>query len=284
MKVFVTGSSGQLGHDVCRELARRGIPYCGTSSRELNITDREAVRRAICAYQANAVIHCAAYTNVEQAEKYPEQCWAVNVCGTQNVAEACREISAKLLYISTDYVFSGEGSRFYAPDAPACPINVYGRSKLEGELVVKELLHRWFVVRTSWAFGTNGSNFVKSILRLSRNREELQVVCDQIGRPTYTVDLASLLCTMVGTDCYGTYHAVNAGVCSRAEFAREIIRQAGCPVRVRETTSARYGGKVRRPLNSRMSTASLEAAGFFKLPPWQDALTRYMKEEGLISG
>ena len=160
MKVFVTGSSGQLGHDVCRELARRGIPYCGTSSRELNITDREAVRRAICAYQANAVIHCAAYTNVEQAEKYPEQCWAVNVCGTQNVAEACREISAKLLYISTDYVFSGEGSRFYAPDAPACPINVYGRSKLEGELVVKELLHRWFVVRTSWAFGTNGSNLL----------------------------------------------------------------------------------------------------------------------------
>lgn len=284
MKVFVTGSSGQLGHDVCRELARRGIPYCGTSSRELNITDKEAVRRAICAYQADAVIHCAAYTNVDQAEEFPEQCWAVNACGTQNVAEACRETRAKLLYISTDYVFSGEGTRFYETDDPACPINAYGRSKLAGEFAVRELPDRWFIVRTSWAFGVNGSNFVKAILRLSRSREELQVVCDQVGSPTYTVDLASLLCTIVETDRYGIYHAVNEGVCSRAEFAREIMRQVGDPARVIEITSESYGGKVRRPLNSRMSTASLETAGFSKLPPWQNALTRYMKEEGLISG
>lgn len=284
MKVFVTGSSGQLGHDVCRELARRGIPHCGTSSRELNITDKAAVRRAICAYQADAVIHCAAHTNVDQAEEFPKQCWAANVCGTQNVAEVCREISSKLLYISTDYVFSGEGTRFYETDDPACPINVYGKSKLAGEFAVRELPDRWFIVRTSWAFGVNGSNFVKGILRLSRNSGELQVVCDQMGSPTYTVDLASLLCTMVETDRYGIYHATNEGVCSRAEFAREIIRQAGYPAQVIETTSESYGGKVRRPLNSRMNTASLELAGFSKLPPWQSALTRYMKEEGLISG
>lgn len=284
MKVFVTGSSGQLGHDVCRELARRGIPHCGTSSRELNITDKAAVRRAICAYQADAVIHCAAHTNVDQAEEFPKQCWAANVCGTQNVAEVCREISAKLLYISTDYVFSGEGNHFYETDDPACPINVYGRSKLAGEFAVRELPDRWFIVRTSWAFGVNGSNFVKGILRLSRNSGELQVVCDQMGSPTYTVDLASLLCTMVETDRYGIYHAANEGVCSRAEFAREIIRQAGYPAQVIETTSESYGGKVRRPLNSRMNTVSLELAGFSKLPPWQSALTRYMKEEGLISG
>lgn len=284
MKVFVTGGSGQLGHDVCRELARRGIPYRGTSSSELDITDAEAVRRAVSEYQADAVIHCAAYTNVEQAEKCPKQCWVVNAYGTQHVVDACREVNAKLLYISTDYVFSGEGNCFYEPDDSTCPINVYGRSKLAGEFAVRELPDRWFIVRTSWAFGAKGSNFVKSILHLSRNSEELQVVCDQMGSPTYTVDLAHLLCTMVETDRYGIYHAVNEGICSRAEFAQEIIRQAGYPTKVIETTSVKYDGKVRRPLNSRMSTASLEAAGFSRLPPWQSALTRYMKEEGLISG
>ena len=214
MKILVTGVSGQLGYDVERELDQRGIEHLGTSSRELDITDREAVERLMESYRPDAVIHCAAYTKVDLAEDEPERCWAVNADGTRNVAAACRRTGAKLLYISTDYVFPGTGERSYETGDPTGPVNTYGRSKLAGELAVQSLLEKYFIVRISWVFGKNGNNFVKTMLRLAETRAELSVVCDQIGSPTYTADLAPLLCGMVQTERYGVYHATNEGTCA----------------------------------------------------------------------
>jgi len=278
VKVFVTGASGQLGRDVCRELEKREIPFRGVSSRELDIRDREAVLAAVRDYAPDAVIHCAAWTAVDAAEDEPEACFAVNAGGTAHVAAACAEIGAKLLYLSTDYVFPGDGERFYEPCDPTGPLSVYGRSKLAGEQAVREALDRHFIVRISWVFGAGGKNFVKTMLRLTETRTELGVVSDQIGSPTYTADLAPLLCDMIETEKYGTYHATNEGVCSWADFAEEIFRQTGKKIYVNHLTTEQYPAKAPRPRNSRLSKACLDAAGFARLPDWTDALGRFLKE------
>ena len=278
MKILVTGVSGQLGYDVERELERRGIEHLGTSSRELDITDREAVERLMETYRPDAVIHCAAYTKVDLAEDEPERCWAVNADGTRNMAAACRKTGAKLLYISTDYVFPGTGEWSYGTGDPTGPVNTYGRSKLAGELAVQSLLEKYFIVRISWVFGKNGNNFVKTMLRLAETRAELSVVCDQIGSPTYTADLAPLLCDMVQTERYGVYHATNEGTCAWSEFAEAIFALAGRQVAVHPIPTSAYPTKAVRPLNSRLSKECLHSKGFQALPEWKDALARYLKE------
>lgn len=278
MRILVTGASGQLGYDVERELERRGIEHLGTSSRELDITDREAVERLMAAYRPDAAIHCAAYTKVDLAEDEPERCWAVNADGTRNMAAACRKTGAKLLYISTDYVFPGTGERSYETGDPTGPVNTYGRSKLAGELAVQSLLEKYFIVRISWVFGKNGNNFVKTMLRLAETKAELSVVCDQIGSPTYTVDLAPLLCDMVQTERYGVYHATNEGTCAWSEFAEAIFELAGRQVVVHPIPTSAYPTRAVRPLNSRMSKECLHSNGFQELPEWKNALARYLKE------
>lgn len=278
MRILVTGASGQLGYDVERELERRGIEHLGTSSRELDITDREAVERLMAAYRPDAAIHCAAYTKVDLAEDEPERCWAVNADGTRNLAAACREIGAKMLYISTDYVFPGTGEQFRRTDDPVSPVNTYGRSKLAGELAVQSLLEKYFIVRISWVFGKNGNNFVKTMLRLAETKAELSVVCDQIGSPTYTADLAPLLCDMVQTERYGVYHATNEGTCAWSEFAEAIFELAGRQVVVHPIPTSAYPTRAARPLNSRMSKECLHSNGFQELPEWKNALARYLKE------
>lgn len=277
MKILVTGGSGQLGYDVCRELERRGIEHMAPSSREMDITDAGAVREQVCAYQPDAVIHCAAWTAVDAAEDVPERVFAVNEGGTRNIALACRETGAKMLYISTDYVFSGVGTRFYEPDDPTGPVNVYGKSKLAGELSVKELLEKYYIVRTSWVFGEHGNNFVKTMLRLAETHSEVSVVCDQTGSPTCTADLAPLLCDMAEMERYGTYHATNEGTCSWAEFAEEIFRLAGKSVKVNYIPSEKYPSKARRPGNSRLSKSCLKKVGLRCLPDWRQALARFVK-------
>lgn len=278
MRILVTGASGQLGYDVERELERRGIEHLGTSSRELDITDREAVERLMAAYRPDAAIHCAAYTKVDLAEDEPERCWAVNADGTRNLAATCREIGAKMLYISTDYVFPGTGERSYETGDPTGPVNTYGRSKLAGELAVQSLLEKYFIVRISWVFGKNGNNFVKTMLRLAETKAELSVVCDQIGSPTYTADLAPLLCDMVQTERYGVYHATNEGMCAWSEFAEAIFELAGRQVVVHPIPTSAYPTRAVRPLNSRMSKERLRDNGFQELPEWKNALARYLKE------
>ena len=278
MRILVTGASGQLGYDVERELERRGIEHLGTSSRELDITDREAVERLMAAYRPDAAIHCAAYTKVDLAEDKPERCWAVNADGTRNMAAACRKTGAKLLYISTDYVFPGTGERSYETGDPTGPVNTYGRSKLAGELAVQSLLEKYFIVRISWVFGKNGNNFVKTMLRLAETRTELTVVCDQIGSPTYTADLAPLLCDMVQTERYGIYHATNGGTCAWSEFAKAIFELADKQVTVYPIPTSAYPTRAVRPLNSRMSKECLHSNGFQELPEWKNALARYLKE------
>ncbi len=278
MRILVTGASGQLGYDVERELERRGIEHLGTSSRELDITDRAAVEHLMQSYRPDAVIHCAAYTKVDLAEDEPERCWAVNADGTRNLAAACREIGAKMLYISTDYVFPGTGEQFRRTDDPISPVNTYGRSKLAGELAVQSLLETYFIVRISWVFGKNGNNFVKTMLRLAETRTELTVVCDQIGSPTYTADLAPLLCDMVQTERYGIYHATNGGTCAWSEFAKAIFELADKQVTVYPIPTSAYPTRAVRPLNSRMSKECLHSNGFQELPEWKNALARYLKE------
>lgn len=278
MRILVTGASGQLGYDVERELERRGIEHLGTSSRELDITDREAVERLMAAYRPDAAIHCAAYTKVDLAEDEPERCWAVNADGTRNMAAACRKTGAKLLYISTDYVFPGTGERSYETGDPTGPVNTYGRSKLAGELAVQSLLEKYFIVRISWVFGKNGNNFVKTMLRLAETKAELSVVCDQIGSPTYTADLAPLLCDMVQTERYGVYHATNGGTCAWSEFAKAIFELADKQVTVYPIPTSAYPTRAVRPLNSRMSKECLHSNGFQELPEWKNALARYLKE------
>ena len=277
MKVLVTGASGQLGHDVCLELEKRGIPFCAPASKEMDITDCGAVLRYMEDTRPDAVIHCAAYTKVDLAEDEPEKCWAVNADGTRNIAEACRKLGSRMLYISTDYVFPGRGDRFYEPTDPVRPENVYGRSKLAGELAVQSMLKNYFIVRISWVFGKNGNNFVKTMLRLAETRSELNVVCDQIGSPTYTADLAPLLCDMVQTERYGIYHATNEGSCSWAEFAQEIFRLSGRNATVDPIPSSAYPATAKRPLNSRLSKQCLQDSGFFRLPSWKNALKHYLE-------
>lgn len=278
MKILVTGVGGQLGYDVCKMLDARHIENKGVDLVDFDITDAQATRNYILSYQPDAVIHCSAWTAVDKAEDELDMVRAVNVEGPRNIAAACKEIGAKMLYLSTDYVFPGTGDRFYEPDDPTGPLGAYGETKLGGELEVKELLDRYFIVRISWVFGKNGNNFVKTMLRLAETKSELNVVCDQIGSPTYTADLAPLLCDMIVTDQYGTYHATNEGICSWAEFAEEIFRLAGKQVKVNHIPTSEYPTRAVRPLNSRMSKNKLVQAGFTRLPHWKDALQRYLKE------
>ncbi|MBO5891703.1 MAG: dTDP-4-dehydrorhamnose reductase [Oscillospiraceae bacterium] len=286
MKVFVTGVCGQLGHDVMKELKKRGHTAIGsdlapTAEIPLDITDAEAVNRVLQEQKPDAVIHCAAWTAVDAAEEEEEKVRAINAGGTRNIAKACRELGCKMLYISTDYVFDGQGETPWEPDCKAyAPLNVYGQTKLEGEQAVAELVEKFFVVRIAWVFGKNGNNFIKTMLNVGKKYDTLRVVKDQVGTPTYTLDLSRLLVDMVETEKYGYYHATNeGGYISWYEFACEIFRQAGYTTQVTPVTTAEYGlSKAARPFNSRLDKSKLVAAGFAPLPTWQDALGRYLKE------
>ena len=279
MKVLVTGVGGQLGHDVVRELEQRGHEVTGVGREEMDITDAEKVRKIIRDCVPDAVIHCSAYTAVDRAEDEADQCRKVNVEGTKNIAEICAELDCKMIYISTDFVFSGEGERPWETDDAAGPISVYGRTKYEGEDEVKSRLDKFFIVRISWVFGKNGNNFVKTMLRIGKENGAVKVVDDQIGSPTYTRDMAVLLADMVQTEKYGVYHASNEGFCSWYDFAKEIFRLAGMDdVSVTPITSDQFPAKAKRPFNSRMSKEKLVKEGFNKLPSWQDALKRYLQE------
>lgn len=278
MKVLVTGTKGQLGYDVVNELEKRGHTAVAVDIEEMDITDAVSVERVITEAEVEAVIHCAAYTAVDAAEDNVEICRRVNAEGTENIAKVCKKLDLKMIYISTDYVFDGEGERPWEPDDERYPLNVYGQTKYEGELAVEKYLEKYFIVRIAWVFGVNGKNFIKTMLKLSETHEELNVVDDQVGSPTYTYDLAVLLVDMVESDKYGRYHATNEGLCTWYEFAKEIFRQAGVEVKVNPVTSDMFPAKAKRPKNSRMSKDKLDANGFHRLPTWQDALERYLSE------
>ena len=277
MRVLVTGVKGQLGYDVMNELAGRGHEGIGVDIQEMDITDAASVEKVITEAAPDAVIHCAAYTAVDAAEDNVDLCRRVNAGGTENIARVCKALNCKMMYISTDYVFNGQGTRPWEPDDKREPMNVYGQTKYEGELAV-ETLEKFFLVRIAWVFGVNGKNFIKTMLNLGKTRDHLTVVADQIGSPTYTYDLARLLVDMIETDKYGRYHATNEGLCSWYEFACEIFKQAGMNVTVSPVTSDQYPAKAKRPMNSRMDKSKLDEMGFKRLPSWQDALGRYLKE------
>ncbi len=277
MKVLVTGVKGQLGYDVVNELEKRDIEAVGVDIDEMDITDADSVNKVIKEANPDAVIHCAAYTAVDAAEDNVEICRKVNRDGTQNIANVCKELDCKMIYISTDYVFDGQGTRPWEPDDKQTPLNVYGQTKYEGELAVSNTLDKFFIVRIAWVFGVNGKNFIKTMLNLSKTRTEVNVVNDQFGSPTYTYDLARLLVDMVLTDRYGFYHATNEGIISWYEFAVAIFKAAGIDMKVNPVSSAEYPAKAKRPSNSRMSKEKLSENGFKRLPSWQDALERYIK-------
>ena len=276
--ILVTGVNGQLGYDVIKVLKKRNIECLGIGREELDITDKGAVREYILKLKPECVIHCAAYTAVDKAEDDYENCKNVNVYGTENIAKVCKEIDAKMIYISTDYIFDGTGEQPFEVDGNINPHSVYGKSKYEGELKVKEYLDKYFIVRISWVFGVNGNNFVKTMIRLGKEKESLNVVCDQVGSPTYTVDLAPILCDMAISEKYGVYHVTNEGYCSWAEFASEIMNQAKLDCEIRPIPTNEYPAKAERPLNSRLSKKSLIENGFELLPNWKDALKRFLSD------
>lgn len=301
MKVLVTGVAGQLGHDVMNELAKRGYDGIGTDIAasysgvqdntavvgmpyvQLDITDAESVEKIIKEIKPDVVVHCAAWTAVDAAEdeENSDKVFAVNVEGTKNIARICKEIDAKMVYTSTDYVFDGQGTEPWKPDCKEyAPLNIYGQSKLNGELAVSEILDKYFIVRIAWVFGTNGNNFIKTMLKVGKKFDTIRVVNDQIGTPTYTYDLARLLVDMIETDKYGYYHATNeGGYISWYDFACEIFRQAGYSTNVNPVTTEEYGiSKAKRPFNSRLDKTKLVENGFTPLPDWHDALKRYLDE------
>lgn len=303
MKVFVTGVAGQLGHDVVNELVSKGIEAVGSDLApayagiaddtpvttaeyvSLDITDEQAVKEAILAVKPDAVIHCAAWTAVDAAEDEDKQAkvFAINAEGTENIARACRAIDAKMMYISTDYVFDGQGEKPWEPDCTDyAPLNVYGASKLMGEKAVANTLQKYFIVRIAWVFGINGKNFIKTMLSVGKTHDKVRVVCDQIGTPTYTLDLSRLMADMIVTDRYGYYHATNeGGYISWYDFTKEIYAQAGLTTAVEPVTTAEYGlSKAARPFNSRLDKTKLVKAGFTPLPDWKDALSRYLAAIG----
>ncbi len=291
MKVLVTGTSGQLGYDVAEELLKRGHEPIGADRHEgvgdfkhiiLDITDAEKVMEIVKEMKPDAIVHCAAWTNVDGAEapENLEAVRAVNVVGTENMAEAAKAVDAKMIYISTDYVFNGEGEKPWEPDDKNyAPINVYGQSKLDGELAVARILDKYFIVRIAWVFGKNGKNFVRTMVEVGKNHDTVRVVDDQIGTPTYCPDLARLLVDMLETEKYGYYHATNeGGFISWADFTEEIYKQAGMDVKVERVTTEEYGESVaKRPKNSRLDKSKLIENGFEPLPSWQDALKRFLK-------
>lgn len=293
MKVFVTGVAGQLGHDVVNELTKRGHQAVGSdiaptlescaSYVPLDITDAAAVEQTIMQVQPDAIVHCAAWTAVDAAEDEENQAKvrAINVDGTKHIAEAAKKADAKMVYISTDYVFDGQGETPWEPDCKEyAPLNVYGQTKLGGELAVAQTLGKYFIVRIAWVFGLNGKNFIKTMLQVAKNHPQVRVVNDQIGTPTYTYDLARLLVDMMETEKYGYYHATNeGGYISWYDFTKEIYRQAGISTEVQPVTTAEYGlSKAARPFNSRLEKKKLKENGFTPLPTWQDALGRYLQE------
>ena len=279
MRVLVTGVKGQLGHDVMDELAAKGIEGIGVDVEEMDITDAAACEKVITEAKPDAVIHCAAYTAVDAAEDNVELCRKVNAEGTRNIAKVCKSLDIKMMYISTDYVFNGEGQRPWEPDDHREPLNVYGLTKYEGEIAVEQNLDKYFIVRIAWVFGISGKNFIKTMLRLGKERGAVSVVNDQIGSPTYTYDLSKLLVAMIQTDKYGRYLATNEGLCSWYDFACEIFRQAGMDeVKVTSVDSSAFPVKAKRPSNSRLNKEKLTEKGFERLPAWQDALGRYLKE------
>ena len=279
MRVLVTGVKGQLGYDVVNEMLKRGLEPVGVDVDEMDITDKAACEKVITESNVDAVIHCAAYTAVDLAEDNVEVCMKVNAEGTRNIAEVCKKLDIKMMYISTDYVFDGEGTRPWEPDDERAPLNVYGQSKYEGELAVEELVEKFFTVRIAWVFGVNGKNFIKTMLRIGKERGAASVVCDQIGSPTYTYDLARLLVDMAESEKYGYYHATNeGGYISWYDFTCEIFKQAGYDTKVVPVTTAEYGlSKAARPFNSRLDKSKLPEMGFTPLPTWQDALSRYLQ-------
>ena len=300
MRVFVTGVNGQLGHDVINELHARGIEaiasdlkpvYSGLADGtfvtkapyvSLDITKAEDVSRAIRAAEPDAIVHCAAWTAVDaaEAEENHDKVYAVNVTGTKNIAEAAKSVGAKMVYISTDYVFDGTGTTPWTEESKPAPLNAYGASKFAGEEAVRETLNAFFIVRTAWVFGLNGANYVRTMVNLAKTHPELRIVDDQIGTPTYTFDLARLLVDMIETEKYGTYHATNeGGFISWADFSEEIFRQTKQNVKIHRVTTAEYGiSKAKRPNNSRLAKGKLVEKGFKPLPPWQEALTHYLSE------
>ncbi len=282
MRVMVTGAKGQLGHDLWNELEKRGHECVGVDIEEMDITDPQACRKVITESNVEGVIHCAAYTAVDAAEDNVDLCMKINRDGTENIAAVCEELGLKLMYISTDYVFDGEGTRPWEPDDERDPLNVYGDSKYQGELAVTNHTDKYFIVRISWVFGINGKNFINTMLKLGEERGAVSVVNDQIGSVTYTYDLARLLVDMMETEKYGFYHATNQGIISWYDFAVEIFRQAGMDVKVTPCTSDQFPAKAKRPHNSRMDQSKLVKNGFTPMPEWKDALNRYLKEKGVI--
>ena len=282
MRVLVTGAKGQLGTDVMAELKSNNIEAVGIGREELDIVDAKACEeffdKANAEKRIDAVIHCAAYTAVDKAEDEQELSYNINALGTKNIATACKKFDMKLMYISTDYVFNGQGERPWEPDDEREPLNVYGKTKYEGELFVEEIAKKYFIVRIAWVFGIAGNNFIKTMLKLAKERDSLTVVDDQIGSPTYTADLSKLLVSMIQTDKYGRYHATNEGYCSWYEFAKEIFKVAGVTINVAAVDSSAYPAKAKRPANSRMEKKKLDEMGFKRLPSWQDATRRYIEE------
>lgn len=281
MRILVTGVKGQLGFDVVNELKKNNIEAVGVDIEEMDITDAAAVKKVITESKVDGVIHCAAYTAVDAAEDNEEICRKINAGGTKNIADVCKEFDIKMMYISTDYVFNGQGETPWQPDCKDYkPLNVYGQTKLEGELAVSETLDKYFIVRIAWVFGVNGKNFIKTMLNVGKTHDTVTVVNDQIGTPTYTYDLARLLVDMIQTDKYGYYHATNeGGYISWYDFTCEIYKQAGYTTKVVPVTTAEYGvSKAARPFNSRLDKSKLVENGFKPLPTWQDALARYLKE------
>ncbi|MBR3623479.1 MAG: dTDP-4-dehydrorhamnose reductase [Selenomonadaceae bacterium] len=280
MKVLVTGVTGQLGFDVCRVLKSENIEVFEAGRKDFSLTDYQKMREVVLGFKPDVIIHAAAYTAVDKAEEESEIAFAVNGEGTRNLAKIAQELDAKFVYIGTDYVFPGDGDNFYETYDEKKPLNAYGKSKLMGEEAVKEILEKYFIVRISWVFGVNGKNFVKTMLRLAQTHEELRVVADQTGSPTYTYDLAKLLADMIKTNKYGVYHATNEGICSWAEFAEEIFKLAGKNTKVIPIKTEEYPTPAARPKNSRLSKKSLDYNGFTRLPDWKDALKRYLREIG----
>lgn len=278
MKLLVTGVKGQLGYDVVKEAEKRGLEAVGVDIEEMDITDAEQVEKVIKAGGYDAVVHCAAWTAVDKAEDCEELCRKVNKTGTENIAKVCEELELPMMYFSTDYVFDGKGTEPWKEYDERHPLNVYGQTKYEGELAV-EKLKKHFIIRIAWVFGKNGNNFIKTMLKLGRERGAVSVVNDQIGSPTYTYDLARLVVDMIQSEKYGTYHATNEGLCNWYEFACEIFHQAGMEdVKVTPVDSSAFPVKAVRPKNSRMCKEELNRNGFARLPKWQDALGRYLKE------
>ena len=276
MRIIVTGAKGQLGSDVMQRLSEIGAEAIGADIDRLDITDEKAVDLFFKESHADGVIHCAAYTNVDLAESQKEICRKINADGTRNIAAACEKYGMKLLYLSTDYVFDGRGIEPFETDSPKAPCNFYGKTKLEGETEAARLCKRLFIVRISWVFGENGKNFVKNMLRLAAERSEISVVCDQTGSPTYTKDLAVLLCEMILGCKYGVYHATNEGICSWAEFADKIMELSKSETKIIPIPSSQYKSAAVRPANSRLSKSSLDRNGFSRLPHWEDALQRFL--------